>query len=99
MRYASSAFDRSNSSGLGPALNPAQEGMAMKNDFFDEIADTLFAIAVAAAIGLGAATLAIQVNKERAVLDASAAGEKLGQLSNPPSPDTRPDDRGGPLNF
>jgi len=74
----------------------------MRNDFLDEIGDMLFAVAVAAAIGLGAANLAIQVNKERAALDASAAGQKLGQLAYPPLPgtaDTRSDEAGGPLNF
>jgi hypothetical protein len=76
--------------------------MAMRKDFFDEIGDTLFAVAMAAAIGLGATNLAIQVNKERAALDASAAGQKLGQLGYPPSPgtaDTRADEAGVPLNF
>ncbi len=74
----------------------------MRNDFWDEIGDMLFAVAVAAAIGLGAANLAVQVNKERAALDAFAASQKLGQLATPPSPgtaDTRADEPGGPLNF
>jgi hypothetical protein len=35
-------------------------------------------------IGLGAANLAIQINKERATFDASAASHKLGQLAYPP---------------
>jgi hypothetical protein len=76
--------------------------MAMRKDFWDEIGDTLFAVAVAAAIGLGAANLAIQVNKERAALDTSAASQKLGQLAYPTSPgtaDTRADEARGPLNF
>jgi len=74
----------------------------MRNDFLDDIGDTLFAVAMAAAIGLGAANLAIQVNKERAALDASAASQKLGQLATAPSPgtaDTRADEPGGPLNL
>lgn len=45
----------------------------MRNEFLDEIRDTLFAVAVAGAIGLSAANLAIQVNKERAAFGASAA--------------------------
>ena len=57
----------------------------MRNGFWDEIGDTLFAVAIAAAIGIGAANLAVQVNKERAAFD--AASEKLGQLVYPPSPD------------
>ena len=55
----------------------------MRNEFLDEIGDTLFAVAVAGAIGLSAANLAIQVNKERAAFDASAASHMLGQLANP----------------
>jgi hypothetical protein len=55
----------------------------MRNEFLDEIGDTLFAVAVAGAIGLSAANLAIQVNKERAALDASAASHMLGQLAYP----------------
>jgi len=62
----------------------------MRNDFLDEIADTLFAVAMVAAIGFGAANLAVQVNKERAALGAAAASQKLGQLAYPPlSPTTR----------
>jgi hypothetical protein len=79
-----------------------QEDLAMRNDFLDQIGDLLFAVAMAAAIGLGAANLAIQVNKERAVLDASAASQMLGQLATPSSPgtvETRADEAGGPLNF
>ena len=43
------------------------EDMAMRNEFLDEIGDTLFAVAVAGAIGaigLRAANLAIQVRNE-----------------------------------
>ena len=39
-------------------------GVVMRNEM-DEIADTLFAVAIVAAIGFGAANLAVQVNKER----------------------------------
>jgi hypothetical protein len=53
----------------------------MRNYFLD--GDTLFAIAVAIAIGFGAANLGIQVTKERAAFDASAASQKLGQLTYP----------------
>jgi hypothetical protein len=49
----------------------------MRNEFLDEIGDTLFAVAVAGAIGLSAANLAIQVNKERAAFDASAESQML----------------------
>jgi hypothetical protein len=54
----------------------------MKNHFLD--GDTLFAVAVAVAIGFSAANLAIQVTKERAAFDPFAAGQKLGQLTYPP---------------
>ncbi len=55
----------------------------MRNEFLDEIADTLFAVAVAGAIGLGAANLAIQVNKERAASDADTASQKLSHFAYP----------------
>lgn len=72
----------------------------MRNDYLDQIGDMLFAVAMAAAIGLGAANLAIQVNKERAALDASATSQKLGQLTNPTSAvKMAPDEPGGALNF
>jgi hypothetical protein len=58
--------------------------MVMRNEFLDEIADTLFAVAVAGAIGLGAANLAIQVNKERAASDADTASQKLSHFAYPP---------------
>jgi hypothetical protein len=61
----------------------SQEDVAMRNEFWDEIEDTLFAVAIAAAIGLGAANLAVQVTKERATLDAAAASERLSQLAYP----------------
>ena len=53
----------------------------MRNGFWDEIGDTLFVAAIAVAIGLVAANLAIQVNKERAAFD--AANQQLGQLVDP----------------
>jgi len=43
----------------------------MKNEFFDEIGDTIFAIVMAAAIGLAVANLAIEITA-RAVLDAAS---------------------------
>jgi hypothetical protein len=59
--------------------------MAMHESFWDEIGDTLFAVAMAAAIGIGAANLAVQVNKERAAFDAaSQASETLGGAVEPP---------------
>ena len=48
----------------------------MRNEFLDEIGDTIFAIAIAAAIGLAAANLAIQITNERAVLDAASVGHE-----------------------
>ena len=52
------------------------EDMAVRSELLDEIGDTLFAVAMAGAIGLCAANLAIQLNKERAAFDASAASQK-----------------------
>jgi len=48
----------------------------MRTKFLDEIGDTIFAIAMAAGIGIGASNLAIQVTKERAVLDAASRGHE-----------------------
>jgi hypothetical protein len=50
--------------------------LAMRTTFLDEIGDTIFAIAMAAGIGIGASNLAIQVTKERAVLDAASRGHE-----------------------
>jgi hypothetical protein len=62
----------------------------MRNEFLDEIADTLFAVAVAGAIGVGAANLAIQVNKERAASDPDTASQTLSHFAYPPrSQDTQ----------
>lgn len=62
----------------------------MRNEVLDEIGDTLFAVAVAGAIGLGAANLAIQVNKEKAASDADTASQKLSDFAYPPrSPHTQ----------
>lgn len=58
----------------------------MRSDFLDDIGDTLFAVATAAAIGLGAANLAIQVNKERAAFDTGAGSPKVSGLAHPPLP-------------
>jgi len=55
----------------------------MRNEFFDQIGDMLFAVAIAGAIGLSAANIPIQVNKERAVL---AASQNTGQFAYPPPP-------------
>jgi hypothetical protein len=63
--------------------------MAMRSVFLDEIGDTIFAVAVAAAIGLSAANLAVQVNKDRAAFDASVASHRLGQLAHPQQRRTR----------
>jgi len=74
----------------------------MRNELLDQIGDTLFAVAVAAAIGFGAANLAIQVNKERAAFDAGAGSPNLSHLADAPRlPDTRDIDNTPPagLNF
>jgi len=47
----------------------------MKNELLDEIGDTIFTIAIAAAIGLAVANLAIQITA-RAVLDAANVGQE-----------------------
>jgi hypothetical protein len=68
-----------------------REDVAMRNEFWNEIGDTLFMVAIAVAIGVVAANLAIQVNKERAAFD--AANQQIGQLVDPlASPDA---DTGG----
>jgi hypothetical protein len=60
----------------------------MRNEFLDEIGDTLFAVAMAAAIGLGAANLAIQVSKERAAFNADGGTQEVSHLARPQlSPD------------
>jgi hypothetical protein len=64
-----------------------------RNEFLDEIGDTLFAVAVAGAIGLSVANLAIQVNKGRAAFDASTANHMLSQLAYPRQ-QSMPDARG-----
>jgi hypothetical protein len=74
----------------------------MRTEFLDDIGDTLFAVAVAGAIGLCVANLAVQVNKERAAFDASAANRILGQPVYPPqrgTPDGRAHEPAGQLNF
>ena len=48
----------------------------MRTKFLNEIGDTIFAIGMAAGIGIGASNLAIQVTKERAVLDAASRGHE-----------------------
>ena len=76
----------------------------MRSEFLDEIADTLFAVAVVTAIGFGAANLGIQVSKERAAFDARAGSPNLSQLVHPPrlpDADTSDVDKAPPtgLNF
>jgi hypothetical protein len=51
----------------------------MRDEFLQEIGDTLFAVAVAGAIGLSAANLAVQVNTGR-LLDAPG---KVDPMSDP----------------
>ena len=48
----------------------------MRNEFLNEIGDSIFAIAMAAAIGLAATNLAIQITHERAALDAASFGHE-----------------------
>jgi predicted transcriptional regulator len=48
----------------------------MRTEFLEEIGDTIFAIGIAAGIGIGASNLAIEVTKERAVLDAASRGHE-----------------------
>lgn len=55
----------------------------MRREILDETRDMIFAIAMAAAIGLGAANLAVQVNRERAAFDANAGSPKLSRLAHP----------------
>jgi len=75
----------------------------MRTEFWDDLGDTLFAVAMAAAIGFGAANLAVQVTKERAAFDAAAMSRKVGQLVKPPAAPApigiRVDDPAGQLNF
>jgi hypothetical protein len=58
----------------------------MRIQFFDELGDTLFAVAMVGAIGLAASNLAVQVNKERGAFDAAAIMRQVGQVPSPPSP-------------
>jgi hypothetical protein len=53
--------------------------LAIRTKFLDEIGDTIFAIGMAAGIGLGASNLAIQVTKERAVLDAASRVTRMSR--------------------
>jgi hypothetical protein len=76
--------------------------MAMRNEFLDEIADTIFAVAVAGAIGFGAANLAIHVNKERPAFDTSAVSHMLGKVAYPQhtaTPGARAHEPADQLNF
>jgi len=64
----------------------------MRDLFTEEIGDTLFAIAMAVAIAIGAANLAVQVGKERAALDAAntAPAGAVSTTSQPGDPGARP---------
>jgi len=80
----------------------ATGGYGYRSEFLDEIGDTLFAVALAGAIGLSTANLAIQVNKERTAFDAAAASHMVGQLAYPQhrgTPDARSQESAGQLNF
>jgi hypothetical protein len=56
----------------------------VRTDFFDEVSDTIFAIAMAAAIGFGAANIGLQVSKQWAASGAAAASQTL--RVQPPRP-------------
>lgn len=72
----------------------------MRTDYLDELGETLFVIAMAGAIGIGAANLAVQVNKERAAYDAAALSHKTGQAAGPSSAaGIRIDEPAGQLNY
>jgi hypothetical protein len=75
----------------------------MQTEFLDELGDTLFAVALAGAIGLGAANLAIRVNQERTAFDAARTSQAVGQPAYPtPSTatkDARPGETTDQLNF
>ena len=60
----------------------------MRDQFTEEIGDTLFAVAMAVAIGIGAANLAVQVGKERAALDAAIAAPEgaVSTITQPGDP-------------
>jgi hypothetical protein len=62
------------------------EDMAMRTEYLEELGDTLFIIATAGAIGLGAANLAMQVTKERAAFDAATMSHDVGQVASPAPP-------------
>ena len=64
----------------------SREDMAMRHLFTEEIGDTLFAVAMAVAIGIGATNLAVQVGKERAALDAAAPAGAVSTTSHPIDP-------------
>ena len=59
----------------------------MRNSVLDEIGDKLdmlFAVAMAAVVGIGATNLAIHLNMERTTFDAAAVSQKLSQSVQPP---------------
>jgi hypothetical protein len=58
--------------------------MPMINQFIVETLETLFPLAIAAAIGVCAANLAVQLTKERAALDAVVARHEQIAVSFPP---------------
>jgi hypothetical protein len=62
----------------------------MRTDHLDELGDTVFVVAMGGAIGLGAANLAVQVNKERAAFDAAVIGRAAGLTITPPLGDITP---------
>jgi hypothetical protein len=68
------------------------ENVTMRTEFLDDIGDAIFAIAMAAGIGLAAANLAIQVAQERAALD--TASRDRGTVSTTTAEQGQPLDRG-----
>jgi hypothetical protein len=59
------------------------EYMPMRNEFIVETLETLFPLAIAAAIGVCAANLAVQITKERAAPDAVVATHEQIAVSFP----------------
>ena len=59
------------------------EYMLMRNEFIVETLETLFPLAIAAAIGVCAANLGVQITKERAALDAVVARHEQIAVSFP----------------
>jgi hypothetical protein len=78
--------------------------MAMRTAYLDELVDTLFVVAMTAAIGIGAVNLAVQVNKEKAAFETTSISRNVVVTGAPPADtaDTNvipSDDSVGQLNY